>query len=89
MASTLRAPLDRLSFKGTVDALRQWAPLFSGQQSYFRSARRALLLIIATDKVLSRPNRSEPRVRKRRPKNYQLLTRPRRFMRVSRSRTRK
>jgi hypothetical protein len=85
-AWTYGAPLDRLSFKGTVDALRQWAPLFSGQQSYFRSARRALLLIIATDKVLLRPNRIEPRARKRRPKNYQLLTKPRRVMVVAHSR---
>jgi len=32
------------------------------------------------------PGLSEPRARKRRPKNYQLLTQPRRKMRVSISR---
>jgi len=39
-----------------------------------------LLLTIALDLLPLRPNRSEPRAKKRRPKNYQLLTRPRRKM---------
>ena len=37
----------------------------------------ALLECIARDPVPLRPNRSEPRARKRRPKNYQLLNKPR------------
>jgi len=45
-----------------------------------------LLRIIAADHVPERPNRSEPRVKKRRPKSYQLLTRPRHQMVVSPSR---
>ena len=32
---------------------------------------------IAGDLLPERPGRSEPRVKKRRPKNYQLLTKPR------------
>lgn len=39
-----------------------------------------LLAVIERDLVPQRPNRSEPRARKRRPKNYHLLTRPRRQM---------
>jgi hypothetical protein len=33
---------------------------------------------ITADPVPERPKRSEPRARRRRPKNYQLLTKPRR-----------
>jgi len=40
----------------------------------------ALLRTIASDLVPLRPERSEPRARKRRPKNYQLLTKPRKEM---------
>jgi len=36
-----------------------------------------LLNTIARDTVPLRPNRAEPRARKRRPKNYHLLTKPR------------
>jgi hypothetical protein len=49
-------------------------------------ARRTLLARLANDLVPDRPGRSEPRARKRRPKNYLFLTRPRRRMRVSTSR---
>ncbi|MGH8018441.1 MAG: hypothetical protein ACREIA_09150 [Opitutaceae bacterium] len=78
--------LDRLSFKGTVDTLRQWTPLFAPSMFAFKRARQELLRIIAADAVPLRPNRSEPRVRKRRPKPYQKLTRPRLEMIVSPSR---
>ena len=74
---THSVPLDRLSFKGTVDTLRQWTPLFAPAIFAFRRARKELLRIIAADQVPDRPNRYEPRVKKRRPKAYQLLTRPR------------
>src|SRR5271166_4943728 len=43
----------------------------------------ALLRTIASDLVPLRPQRSEPRARKRRPKNYQLLTKPRKEMRIA------
>ena len=78
--------LERLSFKGTVDTLRQWTPLFAPTMFVFKQARAELLRVIAADQVPLRPNRSEPRARKRRPKNYQLLTKPRRSMIVSHSR---
>jgi hypothetical protein len=52
--------LDRLSFKGTVDTLRQCAPVIAGTKA--KSKRRsallnALLWVIATDQVPLRPNR--------------------------------
>lgn len=37
----------------------------------------AMLELIAKDLVPLRPDREEPRARKRRPKNYHLLTKPR------------
>ena len=81
--------LERLSFKGTVDTLRQWMPLFAPSLFAFKRAREELLRVIAADSVPQRPNRSEPRARKRRPKSYQLLTRPRHKMVVSSSRAKK
>jgi DDE family transposase len=86
---TYQVALDRLSFKGTVDTLRQWTPLLAPTLFAFKRAREELLRIIAADQVLLRPNRSEPRARKRRPKSYQLLTQPRKKMVVSPSRAQK
>ena len=48
----------------------------------------ALLRTIASDLVPLRPNRCEPRARKRRPKNYQLLTKPRHQMHTAPHRNR-
>ena len=78
--------LGRLSFKGTVDTLRQWTPLFAPAMFAFKRARAELLRVIAADQVPDRPNRVEPRAKKRRPKSYQLLTKPRHQMVVSPSR---
>src|SRR5215469_13060491 len=68
-------PLERLSFKGTVDSLRQFSVAVtqarSGKKQKQLVAR--LLEIIAQDKVPERPGRREPRALKRRPKPYQLL----------------
>ena len=80
---THNVDLDRLSFKGTVDTLRQWTPLMAPTMFAFNRARQELLRIIAADQILRRPNRTEPRARKRRPKSYQMLTRARPQMVVS------
>ena len=79
-------PIDRLSFKGALDALQAWAERALVIKRHRGHARRTLLARIATDLVPLRPGRSEPRARKRRPKDYQLLTKPRHRMRVSASR---
>lgn len=71
---------ETLSFKGTVDALRQWAPLMAQTDDDDQAAPpsyAAFLYYRAKDKLRSRTGRVEPRARKRRPKNYQLLTKPR------------
>ena len=77
-AWTYSVALDRLSFKGTVDTLRQWTPLFAPAMFAFKRARKELIRVIAADQVPDRPNRHQPRARKRRPKAYPLLTVPRR-----------
>ena len=71
--------MERLSFKGTVDAVRQFAPAFHGDRSNARRRQiwRELIRTITRDLVPLRPHRQEPRAVKRRPKAYQLLNKPR------------
>jgi hypothetical protein len=74
------APHDRISFKGTVSTLRLWAAALAIRhltQQRRLNLHSTMLAYIARDTLPSRPGRSEPRARKRRPKNYQLLTNPR------------
>lgn len=72
----------RLSFKGTLDRVTAWHGTLWGCQSprESQSRRDKLLELIASDVVVDRPGRREPRVIKRRPKNYQLMTRPRHLL---------
>lgn len=76
------APMERLSFKGTVDALRQFSIAIARARSRKKQKQLMadLLQIIARDQVPERPGRREPRAVKRRPKPYQLLNRPRHRM---------
>lgn len=71
--------LERVSFKGGVDALRQYSDAIA--QARHRKTRRQLwedlLLNLVRDLVRLRPNRTEPRAVKRRPKAYPLLNQPR------------
>ncbi len=78
--------LERISFKGTVDALRQYSAAIA--QARNRKMRRLLwddlLLNLVRDLVPQRPGRQEPRAVKRRPKPYPLLNQPRRkFVEIS------
>jgi hypothetical protein len=76
-------PLERISFKGSLDTLRHWAPHLDAARTTPRKQRRLLLemlRLIALDTLPHRPDRSEPRAKKRRQKNYQLLTKPRKSM---------
>lgn len=69
----------RISFKGTADRVRQWAWLIAMTPG--KNKRRKLIAelfaTIAADPVPLRPQRREPRVRKRRPKPFALMTQPR------------
>jgi hypothetical protein len=78
--------MDRLSFKGTVDAVRQYTPALCRARSKAQRQQicDALLRTIVRDLVPLRPHRQEPRAVKRRPKAYQLLNKPRhKFREVS------
>jgi hypothetical protein len=82
-AMAYATPLYRISFKGTCDTLRQWAPhlaLAATSPGLYRRLFRSMLQILAADFVPLRPDRSEPRAVKRRPKNYRRLTKPRHFV---------
>ncbi len=81
-----QADLQRVSFKGAVDALRQYsAAIGQARSQKLRCQLWAdLLLNLARDLVPLRPNRKEPRAVKRRPKAYPLLNQPRhRFVEIS------
>jgi hypothetical protein len=71
-------PLQTLSFKGALATIRAWAPIFATAAHDLRPQLwPQLLRLLANDPLPHRPNRVEPRARKRRPKNYQLLNKPR------------
>lgn len=82
-ALTHDVDLCRLSFKGCLDTVRHFANATCATVDKPRTISALLdemLLAIACDPLPHRPGRSEPRVKKRRPKNYRLLTKPRREM---------
>jgi hypothetical protein len=72
-------PLERLSFKGTVDSVRQFSVAIAQARSRKQQKQLITLLleIIARDQVPDRPGRREPRAVKRRPKPFPLLNQPR------------
>lgn len=72
-------PIEQLSFKGSVDAVRQYSPLIAQAPSKRKQKRliQDLLRVLAADLVPERPGRREPRAVKRRPKPYPLLNQPR------------
>jgi hypothetical protein len=74
--------LDRLSFKGTVDSVRQFSLAITRARSRARQNQLIAQLreVMARDQVPDRPDRIEPRAVKRRPKPYHLLNRPRHVM---------
>jgi hypothetical protein len=78
-AQTWDVPLDRISFKGAVDAARHFGEaLLRARTKRQRTALLAeLLRILAADAVPDRPGRIEPRLLKRRPKRFGRLERPR------------
>ena len=77
-ANTQKRDLARISFKGTCQAIREWAPILAVASEHERqSIIRAMLRAIARVPLPYRPDRAEPRAIKRRHKNFQLLTKPR------------
>ena len=79
-------PPRTISFKATLQVLEAFRPVIA-----YRADRRAghlaalyeqLLRSIAVHRVADRPDRSEPRMTKKRPRGYQSLTRPRKEIKL-------
>jgi Transposase DDE domain len=67
-----------LSFAGALQAMTAFAErLLEAEGERFEELYEWLLLTIEANRVGDRPDRVEPRARKRRPKEYPLLTKPR------------
>jgi len=75
--------LRRISFKGSLQALRQWEPHLNHRRMSRNDKVRLIRLLtdsISENITTERLGRSEPRAVKRRPKPHQLLTAPRHEM---------
>ena len=71
-----------LSFKGALQTLHAFAQaLLEGTRDDSNDMFDWLLMAMVSHQVGDRPNRYEPRARKRRPKQYRLLTQPRHLAR--------
>lgn len=70
-----------ISFKGTVQTLAAFQPVIAIQGQRDRAVRwslyQELLDAVLVHRVADRPDRYEPRLRKRRPKHYAFLGKPR------------
>jgi len=88
-AAKAKLNIERISFKGTLQTVRQWAPYISRAAKEERQQLyQSMLTAISRVPIPNRPNRAEPRVKKRRGKNYQFMTKPRREMKESPHRSR-
>ena len=70
-----------ISFKGAIQTLEAFQPVIALQAGGDAACRSGLyqqvLDAIAKHRVADRPDRVEPRLRKRRPKHYGFLRKPR------------
>lgn len=70
-----------ISFKGAIQTLEAFQPLFAVHGDRAQVHRRKLYQqffdAVATHRVADRPDRFEPRLRKRRPKKYDSMLEPR------------
>lgn len=75
-----------VSFKGSLQALRNWEPHLN-QAKISRAEKFRLISdlydAMTNTPIKQRPERSEPRCVKQRPKNYQRMTAPRHEMKVA------
>ena len=80
-----------VSFKGSLQSIRSWEPRLNTTKLGRRKRREMLLdlsFVVAHCKIFERPGRSDPRCLKRRPKPYQLMTKPRHEMKETQHRDR-
>ena len=82
-ASDHHVPLEQLSFKGSLDAVRHFAHAMARARSRARRQRLWSLLLhtLAWDLVPERPGRREPRAVKRKKNKYPHLRQPRHLFR--------
>lgn len=66
-----------ISFKATIQALRQWQYLLNYSSENHLKIRQYLIDVIIDSTLFQRLGRSEPRCVKRRPKPGPLMTQPR------------
>lgn len=78
-ANRKEADPNDLSFKQSLNTIRQWTPAMveAKTEGWHREMLELLYHYLAASLKPKRPNRTEPRAVKRRPKNYQRLTKPR------------
>jgi hypothetical protein len=80
-ASQYGIPPREISFKGTVQTLEAFQPLMSFQGYKGTTFRQELYLqllqAVAAHRVADRPDRFEPRKRKRNPRKAEMMTKPR------------
>lgn len=78
-AATLHAMHPRqISFTRAMRTMEAFRPIIAyANKAALPGIYKQMLKMIASHKVANRPNRLEPRQRKRRPKPYQLMTEPR------------
>jgi hypothetical protein len=76
-------PLERISFKGSLDALRQFSNAIAQAKTKKKRAElwTDLLRTLAADQLPERPGRCEPRAVKRKKNRYPRLVGPRRKFR--------
>jgi len=70
-----------ISFKGALDAIKSVQPLFSAaatkSQKYLARRMDEMLALVSTKRIEVRPDRWEPRIKKKRPKPFPFLDLPR------------
>lgn len=66
-----------VSFTGTLQALNQFLPLLTTSSLIIHEGCAAMILCAVSQQVGHRPDRVEPRLVKKRPKQYKRLTKPR------------
>jgi hypothetical protein len=75
-----------ISFKATLPVLDAFQPVISQQAhrgvEHLKSLYQQMLRAIAQHRVADRPDRFEPRMAKRRAKNFDRLTKPRKEIKL-------
>jgi hypothetical protein len=82
-AEIYKVAVDRISFAATVQQFNQWLWLFMRPGLHLKQLRdfkADFYEKLVQRLVPDRPGRNEPRAKKRRQKNYNLLTKPRHKM---------